>query len=115
MGGKRDDTYPDPAAFVEKLQSGLTLARKLLIAAQQRQKAYADQHRIEKSYSVGDQVLLSTKYPNVKHGKTNRKLLPKMGWSIQSRAEGGSRLLQVRDESRLACASCISRLSAGAV
>jgi hypothetical protein len=36
MGGKRDDVYPDAAAFVEKLQSNLTLARKLLIAAQQR-------------------------------------------------------------------------------
>jgi hypothetical protein len=53
------------------------LARKFLIAAQQRQKAYADKHRIEKSYKVGEQVLLSTKYLNIKHGKTNRKLLPK--------------------------------------
>jgi hypothetical protein len=77
MGGKRDDVYPDAAAFVERLQSTLTLARKLLIAAQQRQKAYADQHRIERSYKVGEQVLPSTKYLNIKHGKTNRKLLPK--------------------------------------
>jgi hypothetical protein len=78
MGGKRDDDVSaDSAAFVERLQSTLTLARKLLIAAQQRQKAYADKHRIEKSYKVGEQVLLSTKYLNIKHGKTNRKLLPK--------------------------------------
>jgi hypothetical protein len=77
MGGKRDDVDPDAAAFVERLQSTLTLTRKLLIAAQQRQKAYADQHRIERSYKVGEQVLLSTKYLNIKHGKTNRKLLPK--------------------------------------
>jgi hypothetical protein len=50
MGGKRDDDVPaNSAAFVERLQSTLTLARKLLIAAQQRQKAYADKHRIEKS------------------------------------------------------------------
>jgi hypothetical protein len=77
MGGKRDDVYPDAAAFVEKLQSSLTLARKLLIAAQQRQKAYADEHRIEQSFKVGDQVLLNTKDLNIKHGKTNRKLLPK--------------------------------------
>jgi hypothetical protein len=53
MGGKRDDVYPDAAAFVERLQSTLTLARKLLIAAHQRQKAYADQHRMERSYKVG--------------------------------------------------------------
>jgi hypothetical protein len=33
MGGKRDDVYLDAAAFVERLQSNLTLARKLLIAA----------------------------------------------------------------------------------
>jgi hypothetical protein len=37
MGGKRNDNVPaDSAAFVEKLQSILTLARKLLIAAQRR-------------------------------------------------------------------------------
>jgi hypothetical protein len=77
MGGKRDGVYPDSAAFVERLRSTLTLARKSLIAAQQRQKAYADKHRIEKSYKVGEQVLLSTKYLNIKHGKTNCKLLPK--------------------------------------
>jgi hypothetical protein len=34
MGGKRDDVYPDSAAFVERLQSTLTLGCKLLIAAQ---------------------------------------------------------------------------------
>jgi hypothetical protein len=78
MGGKCDDDVPtDFAAFVERLQSTLTLARKLLIAAQQRQKAYADKHMIETSYKVGERVLLSTKYLNIKHGKTNRKLLPK--------------------------------------
>jgi hypothetical protein len=77
MGGKRDDVYPDSAAFVERLRSTLTLAIKLLIAAQQRQKAYADKHRIERSYEIGEQVLLSTKYLNIKHGETNCKLLPK--------------------------------------
>ena len=28
-------------------------------------------------FSVGDQVLVSTKYLNIKHAETNRKLLPK--------------------------------------
>jgi hypothetical protein len=32
---------------------------------------------IEKVYKVGDKVLLSTKYLNLKHSETNRKLLPK--------------------------------------
>jgi hypothetical protein len=77
MGGKRDDVYPDAAAFLEKMQSTLTLARKLLIAAQQRRKAHADQHKIERSYKVGEQIFVCAKYRNIKHGKTNRKLLPK--------------------------------------
>jgi hypothetical protein len=77
MGGKRDDDVPvDFASFVERLQSIVTLTHKLLIVAQQRQKAYADKHRIEKSYKVGERVLLSTKYLNIKHGETNRKLFP---------------------------------------
>jgi hypothetical protein len=39
--------HPASAAFVERLQSSLSPARKLLIAAQQRQKALADQRRVE--------------------------------------------------------------------
>jgi hypothetical protein len=78
IDGKRNDDVPaDSAIFVERLQSTLTLARKLLIAAQQRQKAYADRHRIENSYKVGEHFLPSTKYLNIKDGETNRKLLPK--------------------------------------
>jgi len=68
---------PESAAFVERLREGLAFARKCLIAAQQRQKALADQHRTERSFSVGDKVLLSTKYLRLKSGETNRKLLPK--------------------------------------
>jgi hypothetical protein len=69
--------HPGSAAFVERLQSALSLARKCLIAAQQRQKAFADKRRVEKVYKVGDKVLLSTKYLNLKHIETSRKLLPK--------------------------------------
>ena len=65
------------AAFVERLQSSLSFARKCLIAAQQRQKAFADRRRVEKVYKVGDKVLLSTKYLNLKHSEKSRKLLPK--------------------------------------
>jgi hypothetical protein len=94
MSGKRDDDVPaDFAAFVERLQLTLTLARKLLIAAQQRHKAYADKHRIEKSYKVGEQVLLIMKYLNIKHGKTNRKLLPKWIGPFKVVSKVGSRLL----------------------
>jgi hypothetical protein len=69
--------HPGSAAFVERLQSALSLAHKCLIAAQQRQKAFADKRCVEKVYKVGDKVLLNTKYLNLKHSKTNRKLLLK--------------------------------------
>jgi hypothetical protein len=44
---------PASAAFVERLQS----SRKCLIAAQQRQKVFADKGRVEKTYKVSDKVL----------------------------------------------------------
>jgi hypothetical protein len=69
--------HPASAAFVERLQTSLSLARKFLIAAQPRQKAFAYQRCVEQVYKVGDKVLLSTKYLNLKHSKTNCKLLPK--------------------------------------
>jgi hypothetical protein len=68
---------PASAAFVERLQSSLSFAHKCLIAAQQRQETFADKNRIEKTLKVGDKVLLSTKYFNLKHSKRSRKLLPK--------------------------------------
>jgi hypothetical protein len=68
---------PTSAAFIERLQSSLSIARICLIAAQQRQKALADKNRVEKTLKVGDKVLLSTKYLNLKHSKKSRKLLPK--------------------------------------
>jgi hypothetical protein len=55
----------------------LSFARKCLIAAQQRLKALADKRRVDQVYNVGDKVLLSTRYLNLKHSETSRKLLPK--------------------------------------
>ena len=75
--GTLEDQHPESVAFVERWQAALAFARNRLIAAQQRQKALADQHRTEKVYSVGDKVLLNTKYLTIKHSETNRKLLPK--------------------------------------
>jgi hypothetical protein len=69
--------HPASAAFVERLQSSLSFARKCLIAPQKRQKALADKRRIDQEYKVGDKVLLSTKYLNLKHSKKSCKLLPK--------------------------------------
>ena len=72
-----EDVHPASAAFVERWQAALAFARRCLIAAQQRQKVFADQRREEKVFSVGDKVLLSTKYLNIKRAETSRKLLPK--------------------------------------
>jgi hypothetical protein len=69
--------YPASAAFIERLQSSLSFARKCLIAAQRRQKALADKHRIDQEFKVEDKVLLSTKYLNLKHSEKSRKLLLK--------------------------------------
>jgi hypothetical protein len=68
---------PASVAFVERLQSSLSFACKCLIAAQQRQKAFADKKRVEKTFKVGDKMLLSTKYLNLKYSRKSRKLLPK--------------------------------------
>jgi hypothetical protein len=38
---------------------------------------FADEKRVEQVYKVGDNVLLSTKYLNLKHSKKSRKLPPK--------------------------------------
>jgi hypothetical protein len=69
--------HPASAAFVERLQSSLSFARKCLIAAQQSQEALVGKRRIGQEFKVGDKVLLSTKYLNLKHSKKSRKLLPK--------------------------------------
>jgi hypothetical protein len=68
---------PSSAAFVERLQSSLSFARKCLFAARQRQKALADKNQVEKTLKIGDKVLLSTKYLHLKHSEKSRKLLPK--------------------------------------
>jgi hypothetical protein len=68
---------PSSAAFVERLQSSLSSARKCLIATQQRRKMLADKNRVEKTLKVGDNVLLSTKYLNLKHSEKSCKLLHK--------------------------------------
>lgn len=61
-----------------KLAEMHAVARQHLAAAQLRQKQYADQKRREVNFSVGEQVLLSTKYFKLQgpRGGTS-KLLPK--------------------------------------
>jgi hypothetical protein len=77
VGEVSEVVNPASAAFVERLQSFFSFACRCLIAAQQRQKAFADKNRVEKTLKVGDKVLLSTKYLNLKPSEKSRKLLPK--------------------------------------
>jgi hypothetical protein len=67
-----------PAAkrFTERMQDALTIARRCLEAAQQRDKANADKKRKDITHKVGDYVLLSTKNLRLKKSGS-RKLLPR--------------------------------------
>ena len=51
---------PEALKVTETLQERLQTAKKCLEAAQQRQKAYADQNRRPMEYKPGDEVLIST-------------------------------------------------------
>jgi hypothetical protein len=65
---------PSADLFARKLKEDLDRARKFLVAAQDRQKYYADLRRREISLDVGQKVLLSTKNLQM-HGTP--KLLPR--------------------------------------
>jgi Integrase zinc binding domain/Chromo (CHRromatin Organisation MOdifier) domain len=71
-------TYKVPSAkqFTEHMTAEMARAKQCLADAQARQKAYADKHRSDVTFSVGDQVLLSTKNLSLK-GDDPRKLWPK--------------------------------------
>lgn len=71
-----DRRVPAADNFTTGIQEALKRSKQLLEAAQQRQKAYADQHRRELTFAVGTQVLLSTKHLALKNPGT-KKLMPK--------------------------------------
>ena len=54
--------YPAASEFVEKVNVAISPARDCLISAQARMKKLADQRRRDLEFSVGDEVLLSTKH-----------------------------------------------------
>lgn len=60
-GGTADSPRPAAKSFAEQLALGIARAKACLHAAQQRQKAFADRHRRDVEYEVGNQVLLSTR------------------------------------------------------
>jgi hypothetical protein len=61
--------------FVGRIREGISRFKTLLHDTQQRMKVFADQNMREVEYSVGDKLLLSTKYLNLKNPGA-RKLLP---------------------------------------
>ena len=63
---------PTAAQAIDSLADRITEATKHLLAAQQYQKAYADQKRKDLQFEVGEQVMLSTK--NIRIKDRTRKL-----------------------------------------
>jgi hypothetical protein len=62
IAGLRPSTNPEAADRIRRLKSDLDRAREHIQMAQKRQAKYADQHRREVKFKVGDQVLLSTEH-----------------------------------------------------
>jgi hypothetical protein len=69
-----DTNVPTADVFARKMKKDLDRARAFLVAAQDRQKHYADAMRRELSLDIGQKVLLSTKNLSM-HGTA--KLLPR--------------------------------------
>lgn len=76
LSGRFDSALRNPVsvAFTEARQQALERAKQCLRAAQDRMKRYADEKRSERTLSVGDRVLLSTRNMRL---KGPRKLLPR--------------------------------------
>jgi hypothetical protein len=72
----QDQSVPSAVKFTHDMQLRLQSARSCLLAAQQRQKHYADSGRSSTVFSIGDQVLLSTANMNFK-GDLTKKLMPR--------------------------------------
>jgi Chromo (CHRromatin Organisation MOdifier) domain len=76
FGTIKDDTNPAAADMVQRLHDSLALAKECLTKAIRNQAHYANLHRREVVFVVGDKVMLSTANLPVPPGRT-RKLIPK--------------------------------------
>ena len=74
--GLESAKVPKAQDLARKIKQTIERAKVLLNAARQRQKAYADARRSERSFAVGDEVLLSTKNIRLKTPGT-QKLMPR--------------------------------------
>jgi hypothetical protein len=71
---------PSVDRFSKEMQASMTDAKRCLESAQQRMKLYYDKHHRHVEFSVGAQVLLSTKNINLQRaagGDSCRKLMPR--------------------------------------
>jgi hypothetical protein len=66
---------PTAAETIEQWNKNLQQARHNLEQAQMRQSFYADQHRNDQEYQVGDKVMLTTEHMRSKVGKLNARYL----------------------------------------
>jgi hypothetical protein len=76
QSGGREVRVPQASNFARTLEESLARAKASLLAAQSRQKLFADERRREVELDVGQKVLLSTINFKLAHPGT-RKLLPK--------------------------------------
>lgn len=65
MDGKLAEN-PAAAEYTQKMQQVTARARKCMLAAQQPQKRYYDQHHVKVDHDVGADVLLSTRHLQLK-------------------------------------------------
>jgi hypothetical protein len=78
--GIQIESVPAAKRFAKQIALNVTMAKKSLEAAQQRQKRYADERRREVVFTEGDKVLLKTTNLKLRHAHdhlTTVKLLPK--------------------------------------
>jgi hypothetical protein len=87
--GDMQDLAPDVQAFVTQMETMRRHAKSCLHAAQQRQKAFADQQRRDIEFSVGDLVLLDTRNLRL-HLTVGKKLLPRRVGPFRVRERIGS-------------------------
>ena len=73
------ESNPSAHKYLNNIDQAMQKARKCLDAAQQRQKKYADQHRTELSFEIGDEVLLSTEHIPLRSVGTRKLLMKWMG------------------------------------
>ena len=63
---KKPSKDPSAADYIGNIQKAIVKAKRCLQAAQQRQKKYADKHRTERHFQVGDMVWLNGRHITLK-------------------------------------------------